>query len=168
MKAMLFVLGLGAAAASFVQDASGAATQRQMDVATRGADVMPFDLAATTHVFTKTDFGGIQRVVTKAGGDTAQIELVRQHLQDIQASFQKGDFSGPSHIHGEDMPGLATLRAAKPGQLTISYSKVKNGAELQYRAHSPELVAALHTWFDAQLADHGHDAMAGHAHHHHQ
>jgi hypothetical protein len=26
-------------------------------------------------------------------------------------------------------------------------------------------VAALHQWFDAQLADHGKDAMAGHAQH---
>jgi hypothetical protein len=28
-------------------------------------------------------------------------------------------------------------------------------------------VAALHQWFDAQLSDHGADAMAGHMHHDH-
>ena len=27
------------------------------------------------------------------------------------------------------------------------------------------LVAALHQWFDAQLSDHGKDAVQGHAHH---
>lgn len=168
MKSLLFTFGVVAAVSSWSLNASAADAQRQAEVATRGADVMPFELAATTHVFTKTDHGGIQRVVAKNGADVEQIKLVRQHLRDIQARFLKGDFSGPSHIHGEDMPGLAELRMAKPGQLAIDYRDLANGAELKYRTRNLELVAALHTWFDAQLADHGHDAMEGHMHHHHQ
>ena len=41
------------------------------------------------------------------------------------------------------------------------------GAELTYRTADPKLVAALHKWFNAQLSDHGADAMAGHQHHDH-
>lgn len=145
--------------------AHGADAQRQADVAHRGGDVMPFDLKATTHIFTTSAEGGTQRVVAKRANDTAQVGLVRQHLHDIEAEFRKGDFSGPSHIHGDDMPGLAELKAAEPGEIAVDYKDVNGGAELRFRARDAKLIAALHQWFDAQLADHGADAMAGHAHH---
>ncbi len=140
--------------------------QRQADVSRLGADVMPFSLQATTHVFTKTARGGVQRVVAKRAADAWQVKLVREHLKDIQGQFLKGDFSGPTHIHGADMPGLADLSAAQPGSLAITYREVAAGAELTYRTSDAKLVSALHQWFDAQLADHGADAMAGHMHHH--
>ncbi|MGO4764159.1 aspartate carbamoyltransferase [Cupriavidus sp. 2KB_3] len=130
------------------------------DVAQRGSDVMPFSLAATTHIFTKTADGGVQRVVTKQT-DPKQVALIRQHLAVIAQQFSKGDFAGPEHIHGKNMPGLEALRAAKPGELKIDYRDLPNGGEISYRTQQPRLVAALHQWFDAQLSDHGHDAMAG-------
>lgn len=145
--------------------AAMADAQRQAQVAGRGKDVMPFSLAATTHVFTMTAEGGVQQVVAKKSTDAAQVKLVRQHLQEIRDEFLKGDFSGPSHIHGQDMPGLVDLKLAKPGQIGIVYKEVKGGAELAYNTSDASLVAALHKWFDAQLADHGKDAMEGHAHH---
>ena len=146
--------------------AQAADPARQAEVARRGPDVMPFRLAATKHVFTKTAGGGVQRVVARKSRDTGQVRLIRQHLREIDAQFSRGDFSGPSHIHGAAMPGLAQLQAAKPGEVAISYREVPGGAELAYRSANPELVAAVHSWFDAQVADHGPDAMAGHAHHH--
>jgi len=147
--------------------AHAADAQRQAEVAKLGADVMPFSLKATTHIFTKTAEGGAQRVVAKNPAATTQVRLVREHLHDIQAQFLKGDFSGPSHIHGNEMPGMADLKAAMPGQVAIHYKDVDGGAELTYRTADAKLVAALHEWFDAQLSDHGADAMAGHEHHRH-
>ena len=146
--------------------AVAADAQRQAEVAKLGADVMPFSLKATTHIFTKTAEGGVQRVVAKNAADAQQVKLVREHLREIQTQFLKGDFSGPTHIHGAEMPGLAELKAAKPGQVAIDYKDVDAGAELTYRTADAKLVAALHQWFDAQLSDHGADAMAGHMHHH--
>lgn len=137
---------------------------RQETVAERGVDVMPFDLKATTHIFTKRKMGGIQQVVVKNASDAAQIGLIREHLKKIAAQFSKGDFSGPTHIHEAEMPGLAELKAAQPAEIKIHYRKLKTGAEIIYSSKNPKLVAALHQWFDAQLADHGHDAMAGHDH----
>jgi hypothetical protein len=145
--------------------ASAADVGRQAEVARLGADVMPFDLKSTRHVFTKTVDGGIQQVVAKSASDKQQVELVRRHLHDIQTQFLKGDFSGPTHIHGAQMPGLADLNAAKPGQIAIAYKNVDAGAELTYRTSDPKLASALHQWFDAQLSDHGADAMAGGKHH---
>lgn len=144
--------------------AIAAVTQQQAEVAKRGKDIMPVSLKATTHVFFKTAYGGVQRVVVKNAADTAQVSLVRTHLQSIRQQFLKGDFEGPSHIHGANMLGLNELRAAKPGQITINYQD-DGGAELEYRTSSSAMVAALHKWFDAQVADHGADAMAGHHQH---
>ncbi len=146
--------------------AYAAGPQRQAEVAKLGADVMPFSLAATTHVFTKTRDGGTQQVVAKNAADSEQVRLVREHLRELKTRFERGDFSGPSHIHGDTMPGLAQLQAAKPGQVRVSYKDLRRGAQLTYRSADPALVSALHAWFDAQLSDHGPDAVAGHEHHH--
>lgn len=146
--------------------AYAADVQRQAEVAQRGAQVMPFDLSATKHVFTKTADGGVQRVIAKDPADAAQVRLIRAHLKELQAQFRHGDFSDPAKIHGRDMPGLAQLAAAKPGEMMITYKEVAHGAELTYRSRNPQLVAAIGAWFDAQLSDHGADAMEGHMHHH--
>jgi hypothetical protein len=142
-----------------------ASADRQAEVSARGGDVMPFSLAATEHVFTQNASGGTQQVVARNAGDAQQVALVRQHLREIREQFLNGDFSGPSHIHGTAMLGLAELKTARPGQLAIAYSDIPAGAELSYTTTEPKLVAALHQWFDAQLADHGPDSRGGHAHH---
>jgi hypothetical protein len=160
-------LALAVTLAAGVAAAQPTDATRQADVARRGADVMPFSLAATQHVFTKTSDGGTQRVVARKASDRTQVKLVRQHLHDIEAQFRRGDFTGPAHIHGDDMPGLAELKSAQPGEIAIRYRDVPGGAELAYRTANPALVTALHAWFDAQLSDHGQDAMAGHEHMHH-
>jgi len=128
-----------------VQAADG---QRQAEVAKLGADVMPFSLKATTHIFTKTAEGGTQRVVAKSAADEQQAKLVREHLRDIQSHFLEGDFSGPTHIHGAEMPGLAELKAAKPGQIAIDYKDIAAGTELTYRTSDIKPSMALHKWFD--------------------
>ena len=97
-----------------------ASPQRQREVARRGADVMPFNLEATTHVFMKTARGGIQKVVAKDPSNLAQVRLVRAHLREIQLQFEHGNFSGPAHIHGQAMPGLAELQAAPQGAITLA------------------------------------------------
>jgi hypothetical protein len=165
MKKITIALAV-AIASTIPQLAIAADAQRQAEVAERGKDVMPFNLEATTHIFTKTAEGGIQRVVAKNIADADQTKSVRVHLQEIKQQFLKGDFSGPSHVHGKNMPGLDELRSAKQAQIAIDYRDVDGGAELYYRTSNPVMVAALHKWFDAQLSDHGTDAMEGHQHHH--
>ena len=156
-------LALAFLSAATAPTAGAADAARQADVARRGADVMPFSLAATQHVFTKTAEGGTQRVVARKTGDAKQVRLVREHLHEIEAQFRQVDFSGPAHIHGADMPGLAQLQAAPRGAVAISYRDVPGGAELAYRTADQSLVAALHAWFDAQVSDHGRDARSGHS-----
>jgi hypothetical protein len=154
------VLALVVVSASTWCDAQDA--QRQEDVAKRGADVMPFAHTATMHVFMKTADGGTMRIVAKDAADAQQISMVRAHLQLMRGRFEQGDYSGPAHIHGDAMPGLADLKAAKLGEIAVSYREVQGGAELHFLTADAKLRSAIHDWFDAQLSDHGKDAVAGH------
>ncbi|MEU8010315.1 hypothetical protein [Micromonospora parva] len=129
-------------------------SDRQADVAERGASVMPFDLERTTHRFTKSDTGGVQTVVADDPRDTTQVTLVQHHLSSEVERFRRGDFSDPARIHGAEMPGLATLRA-HGGRITITYEAVPGGARVTYATNDAALRNALHHWFDAQVSDHG-------------
>jgi hypothetical protein len=119
----------------------------------RAASVMPFVLNATTHTFTKTDNGGVEQVVANDPSDQANIALIRQHLQHEADRFAKGDFSDPATIHGADMPGLRELQAGAQ-RLQVDCEQIPAGARITYRSTDPALVAALHSWFDAQNRDH--------------
>ncbi|MBS0485285.1 MAG: aspartate carbamoyltransferase [Proteobacteria bacterium] len=155
-----------------VPAAEKASEQRLDEVAERGSHVMPFDLEKTTHIFSKTDTGGIQQVIAKDKSDSRQIDRIRGHLSEITKEFQHGDYSNPEKIHGAAMPGLAELKAAKPGQIKIVYRELPDGAEITYSTHIEKLKLAIHHWFDAQLSDHARHAVPGHphdsSHHHHQ
>lgn len=140
--------------------------ERQAEVSERGAQVMPFRLSATTHVFTKTPFGALQKVVAKDPKDAAQIQLIRHHLRDIADRFSRGDFSGPTEVHGVQMPGLSDLKKAKAGEISVQYQDLVDGGQIEYSTHEANLIVALHKWIDAQLSDHGPDAHEGHEQHH--
>lgn len=139
-------------------------TARQKEVAEKGSTVMPFSLEATTHVFTKTPTGGTEAVVAKNAEDADQVRLTREHLASVAKAFAAGDFSAPGQVHGKDMPGLAGLKRAKRSEIKVTFAPIDAGGQITFIASDPSLVHALHEWFDAQLSDHGHDAMQGHHH----
>ncbi len=130
-----------------------AAADRQAEVAERGAEVMPFDLERTTHIFEKLADGGRQQVVSD-DKDSAQVQLIRAHLAEEAARFSEGDFHDPSMIHGEDMAGLHEL-VMGAGEISIVYSDLDDGGQILFTTEDAALVAALHAWFDQQVADHG-------------
>lgn len=121
---------------------------RQQVVAERGAEVMPFDLDATTHRFEPTGDGGVETVVADDPADTEQIELIQQHLREEAAAFARGEFDDPAQIHGADMPGLSTLEA-NADRIIIAYEDRDDGAEVRFTTADPQLVTALHDWFAA-------------------
>jgi len=121
--------------------------------------VMPFDLAKTVHFFRMTESGGVQRVVVKDARDAAQVTLIREHLRQEAARFQRGDYSDPATLHGADMAGLKELERGAP-RLRISYAELPDGAQLTFTTTDLHLVTALHRWFGAQLSEHGADAKA--------
>lgn len=132
---------------------------RQVEVRSKGAEVMPFDLNKTLHTFDQNSEGGDQTVSLKDPKDTEQLMLVRGHLKKIADEFELGNFSDPTDIHGSEMPGLSIL-VANPSKFTIKYVEPEYGARLEYRSMDPEIISALHQWFEAQVNDHGSDATS--------
>lgn len=148
-----------------VYAAGSASAERVEAIAQRSAQVMPFSLDQTLHVFDKTAKGGVQRVIAKDDNNSLQVRLIREHLSKIAGEFSKRDFSDPERIHGETMPGLPELRAAKAEQIEVTYSELPNGAQIEYSTELPKLIDAIHRWFDAQLSDHARHAVSGHENH---
>lgn len=133
--------------------------QRQAEIHERGSMVMPFELSNTTHVFQKTDDGGLQQVVVNKKNDTQNTKRIQEHLMKIAGEFSKGNFSDPRTLHGDEMPGVAVLEA-KHEFLEVNYTELPNGAQIMYVSTDSEVIAAVHDWFDAQLQDHGSDATS--------
>ena len=152
LAAILVTLGVLAATGMLTRG------NRQAMVHAQGGAVMPFDLDRTTHVFTTTGTGGVETVIAKDASDSQQIMLLQQHLQQEALRFQEGDFGDPATVHGASMPGLTEL-AAGAAKITFSYAALPDGAQISYETNDPRMIDALHRWFAAQLADHGHDAM---------
>lgn len=152
---LLGVVGVSVWIRSGNSSADNVAT-RQAEVEARGAAVMPFDQNLTMHQFTKTDSGGVETVTANDPGDTAQIKLIQDHLMHEQVLFSKGNFTDPMAIHGMQMPGILDLqRGAQAGRLRVEYVALADGARLDYITSDASLISAMHTWFDAQLMDHG-------------
>jgi len=126
----------------------------------RALQVMPFDLTRTTHTFTKTDTGGVEKVVVNDPSDTRNLGLIRSHLGKEADLFRTGNYSDPAKIHGMDMPGLKELEAGA-ARVNVAYADLPNGAQITYSSTEPGLVAAIHSWFDRQVADHGMPGMGG-------
>jgi hypothetical protein len=150
------VIGLIAAGCALVDRSRS----EQVGMDARAVEVMPFDLDATRHTFTKTDQGGVEQVVVIDPTDTRNIDLIRSHLQFEATEFGKGNYSDPARIHGMDMPGLQELEAGA-SRVDVRYEEVPGGARMIYTSAEPPLVDALHSWFDRQSRDHGMPGMGG-------
>jgi hypothetical protein len=158
--AALVAAGTGAGLALADRDDPANLAERQAEVAARGAEVMPFDLDRTTHVFTQRPDGGVQVVTADDPDDAVQVRLVREHLSEEAEAFARGDFGDPASIHGDDMPGLAAFQAGAD-RITVTYEDLPAGGQLTYTTGDAALVEALHAWFDAQVSDHGSHAEHG-------
>jgi predicted LPLAT superfamily acyltransferase len=159
LVATVAVTGTGLAACGS-QDTAEDPTARQAEVAERGASVMPFDLEATTHRFELVDNGLVQTVVADRPSDREQVALIREHLIAEAERFRRGDYSDPTAIHGEDMPGLAGLKDGA-GDITVDFEQMADGARLRFTTDDPDLVNALHRWGAVQVTDHGAHAEHG-------
>ncbi len=134
------------------------ATDSQM--VARAQQVMPFDLNNSTHTFTKTNSGGVEKVVANSATDGKETASIRSHLSMVAGMFQAGNYSDPAEIHGMNMPGLSELEA-NAAQTKITYSSIPGGGQITYSSSVPSFVSAIHAFFDRQSADHSMPGMGG-------
>jgi len=134
-------------------------SSRQVMVHDMGSHVMPFDLTQTTHIFEMTESGGVQQVIAKNTDDTEQVALIQQHLQHEAMMFSTGDFSDPTSLHGDAMPGIKELTAGA-AHINVEYAALPDGGQITFTTQDLQLITAIHRWFGAQLSDHGSDATS--------
>ncbi len=135
-----------------------ASPSREEEIAAKGAKVMPVDLEQTMHHFQPLEDGGPQTVTVKDPSNSIQIALIQAHLKEETEKFRRGDFSDPTRIHGENMPGPAALHAGSQ-HIEVQYMILPNGAHIRYTTKDGALITALHQWFAAQRSDHGHHTV---------
>jgi hypothetical protein len=136
------------------------------EVHQRTQQTLPYPLDQTLQTFTKTVHGGVQHVIAKSTDNPQLIKSIQAHLLKIANEFKKGDFSTTERIHGANLPGLAQLKKAEIDDIKFDYKTLEKGAQIHFSTEYPQYVEALHEWFDAQINDHGNDALPEHSQHH--
>jgi hypothetical protein len=140
-------------AAATPEDTGFAALQQ------RGHDAMGVDQYTSTHLFDATTDGGrieLQRAEDDAAGEAT----IRQHLQEIAASFAAGDFSIPAFVHAEEVPGTAVM-AARREHITYTYRDLPRGGEVRITTTDAAALRAIHEFMAYQRQDH---RAGGHEH----
>src|SRR3989441_10498501 len=94
----------------------------------RGEMVMGVNQYTSAHVFEDLPDGGRIVLDRDTSSDTAGVARIRQHMRDITASFQAGDFAKPFQVHAEAVPGTAVM-AARRRALTHQEPDRPRGAE---------------------------------------
>ncbi len=146
-KKLLIVLGIfgviGGVFLVYKKDNSPVPTStRQETVRELGAQVMPFSLDKTLHIFKKNERGGVQNVVVRDVTDKENIALIRTHLIKEAESFSRGVFTDPTSIHGDGMPGVSIL-TKNYEKIIITYGELPEGAEIKFESTDPETVTAV-------------------------
>ena len=152
LQARLLAAALLLGACGRTKDADFAAMQE------RGRMVMGVNQYTSAHVFEDLPDGGRVVLDRDSTGVSSGVATIRQHMRDIAAAFQAGDFNKPFQVHAQVVPGTAVMQARRSA---ITYEVVDRprGGEVRIRSADPAAVAAIHEFLGFQRA--GHHA-AGH------
>src|SRR5688500_3362670 len=125
----------------------------------RGQIAMGVDQYTSAHRFDDTNTGGAIRL-QRDPSDNAGVSTIRQHLRDITAAFQRGDFRIPGFVHGREVPGTEVM-AAKKANIKYRYSDLPGGGTVVITSEDPEAIRAIHAFLAFQRQDH---RAPGHMH----
>ncbi len=119
----------------------------------RGNLAMGFDQAKVGHRFIDRDEGGEIEITARDAADAATIAQIQAHVKEIEKAFAEGDFSKPSFIHDEDVPGAKEMIAAKDA-LEYRAQPFDSGARLVIVARTDAAKSALRAFLKYQRAEH--------------
>ncbi len=120
----------------------------------RGAMVMGFDQARTTHHFLLFDDGGAIDVSVKDSADTKNRDAIRSHLPHIAMMFGDGHFDTPMLVHdSKNVPGTKAMIERK-GAIRYQYVETANGGRVDIVTSDPAALAAVHQFLKFQIAEH--------------
>src|ERR1700690_421179 len=119
----------------------------------RGDHEMGFAHDKTTHHFELNQDGGLIEVRVNDSKDTASLDMIRAHFQHIVKMFAAGNFNAPMLVHGQAVPGAATMTRLKD-DIHWELSEIPRGAQIKIVADSKEASDAIHEFLRYQIADH--------------
>jgi hypothetical protein len=118
-----------------------------------GDHVMGFSHDKTTHHFELNFDGGLIDVRANDSKDTETRDQIRSHFHHIAQMFAAGNFSAPMLVHGENVPGTATMAQLKD-QLHWDLQETARGARLTVTADNQPALDAVHQFLRFQIKDH--------------
>src|SRR2546425_2215414 len=167
-KWLVLVLASTAAACKDARPRSADATVQPDSVyaamQSRGEMVMGVNQYTSAHVFEDLPDGGRIILDRETSSDTAGVARIRQHMRDIAASFEAGDFTKPFQVHAEAVPGTAVM-AARRGAITYQELDRPRGAEVRIHTRDAAAVAAVHEFLAFQRGAHSAPGHEGEMHH---
>ena len=85
--------------------------------------------------------------------DTAGVRVIREHLQEVSASFADGDFTTPAFVHAGEVPGTKVMRERRAA-IRYQFRPLPGGGEIRIVSSDPEAVDAIHRFLAFQRQDH--------------
>ena len=120
----------------------------------RGAMVMGFDQARTTHHFLLFTDGGAIEVSVNDVADTKNRDAIRSHLPHIAMLFGNGNFDAPMLVHdSKNVPGTKAMTELKSA-IRYQYVETANGGRVNIVTSDPDALAAVHMFLKFQIAEH--------------
>lgn len=118
----------------------------------RGKQVMGVDQYSSVHRFDALPDGG-RIELQRPDADSADVEVIRDHLRDIARRFAAGDFSLPGIVHDGEVPGTRTL-AERRGHLHYEFRPLPKGGEVRITTHDGPALAAIRDFMSFQRREH--------------
>lgn len=119
----------------------------------RGQRAMGVDQYTSTHRFDTLPDGGRIELRRNSEADTAGIRRIRAHLRDIARAFKAGDFSAPTFVHMQAVPGVQAM-AAKRDVITYVMQELPRGGDVRMTTRDADAVRAIHEFMAFQRGEH--------------
>jgi hypothetical protein len=118
----------------------------------RGKGVMGVDQYTSVHRFDALLDGG-RIELQRDRDDSAGATTIRAHLRAIAQTFAAGDFTAPSAVHQENVPGVPVM-IARRSAIRYEVSDLPRGAALRIRSADSVAVRAIHRFLAYQRQEH--------------
>lgn len=121
----------------------------------RGEDArgMGFSQSATVHHFLLGKDGGVIQVEVQDAQDRETRSIVRAHLQDIAASFSKGDFSIAQFVHNKEPDGVRDMQRQKE-KIQYRFEETAGGGRVVISATEKKALRAIQDFLRFQITEH--------------
>jgi hypothetical protein len=119
----------------------------------RGNIAMGFDQEKITHKFIPTETGGEIIIRPINASDPNTLNLIREHIIDIQNDFSNGNFTKPFFIHAEQVPGTNTM-IEKKDLIEYDIRQINNGSILSMITNEKEVINAIRDFMEYQGSEH--------------